>query len=440
MSQSVDIAVIGAGISGLAAAYRAHQAGLSVTVLEASQRLGGWLQSVEQDGFLMELGPNSFPSSSGALLDLAEAVGLSPEVASPKAKKRYIYHQGRLQAVPSGPLSFLTSSLLSPSAKVRLFSEPFRPAISKPDCSMKEWISHRLGPEVHDRLAAPFLTGVYAGDTTQLSAQAVFPKLVEMEQTHGSLGKALLNRQLSGPKKIKKRPYALYNFPGGMEALPQSIAAALPEWALRLAQPVKSLRLLTNQQIQIESVDGDRLEAKQVVIATPAFAAATLLEALSPEASQVLSTIHYEAIQVVQVAVNKKDITQPLDGFGFLVPREEGLLLLGCIWNSELFQARAPERQALLTCFYGGAHHRELTQWSNLQLAQQAQADLAFVFSAKRDAFRVLRVDQHYQAIPQYNQGHCQRIQAIQAALAQLPIKLVGNYLTGINLNQCVSS
>jgi protoporphyrinogen/coproporphyrinogen III oxidase len=339
----VDCIVIGAGISGLSAAWALHQQGKTVAVLDGAEQVGGWIQTHAIGPYLLEGGPTSFPSrGSEALQTLAREVGLTPHPAQPLQKKRYIALDQQLLPVPSGPLSFLTTPLLSPIAKAHLLAEglrgPSRQGAKGLEPTVKEWASYRLGRQVHDRLIAPFLTGVYAGDTQAMSASAVFPGLWAMEQTHGSLTRGLLAKQLGRPKTdpnrrtpttmapppeftalslrerdlpkevgegllpstsgrgfdevrgegfkdwkdstkpaSRKVPYQLLNFKQGMAALPQAISHSLPPGTVRLGWKVRSIKKAIGGGYRVDCGWRGELEAPAVILATAADAAAYLL-------------------------------------------------------------------------------------------------------------------------------------------------------------------
>lgn len=444
-----DVVVVGAGLSGLAAAWSLTQQGLSVAVLEANPSVGGMIGSVEEEGYLMELGPNSFPSSSEALLSLAESVGLQPVSASPLNKTRYIWKEGALRQVPGSPVQAITTPLLSPKAKLSILGEPFREPLEEADPTVEDWVSYRLGPEVLNNFVAPFLTGIYAGDPAKLSISAIFPSLIQLEREHGSLIKgafAKLKQRRQEPRK-PKRAYTLYNFEGGLQQLPIALAGALPENCLRLGQRVLKIQqevpmLGSPAHWRLETLN-ETLFAKALLLSTPAHVNANLLEQVIPEAVEPSLAIPYAPVTVAQVAVPLNQLSQPLDGFGFLVPRGEGLRLLGCIWSSALFPERAPEGQALVTAFYGGMQDTGIPELEEETFHELVRTELSQTLAAGLPLEPTFIKTIHWrQAIPQYNVGHQQRVERLQQALADsaAPIAVAGNYLNSINLNGCVES
>jgi oxygen-dependent protoporphyrinogen oxidase len=485
--QSIDVLIIGAGLSGLTAAYTAHQRDFRTMILEAGSRAGGLVQSIRQDGFLLESGPHTFPSTAHELLQLCTALKLTPKAADSKAKKRYLYLHDKLTALPTHPLQAITTPLLSPAGKLRALLEPFQSQTKKSDISLAEFFTHRVGNEVTQHLLDPFISGIYAGDIRALSLPAVFPKLWDWEQSGGSLfnGMRQAKRQQKVPhhateysvenndthtrssealqpvdlealrsKTPPKKPrMQLLSFENGLQTLTDALVQALPEKALHLNTPVIRLEK-TPQGYLAYTAHGDCMAALHLVLAVPADVASRLLQPLSEKASQALADIPYNGIATVQMGFDEKSIPHALDGFGFLVPRREQVSLLGTIWASSLFPERAPIGQVLLSSFIGGAHHAEVPMWEPERIAAEVLKNLAQVFQIATPQSHthhpvekpliqptLTRVERYERAIPQYTLGHRERIRTVEHALQSLPnLTLCGNYLHGIALNECVKS
>lgn len=433
----VDCLIIGAGISGLSAAHALIRQGKTVQVLEAGNQAGGLIRSDWQDHYLLESGPHTFPTSATELLELCAQLNLTPVPASPKADKRFLYLNRKLQALPHGPLSFLTSPVLSAPAKWRMLQEPFQPKMQSTDPTLAEFFTHRLGPEPVAHLLDPFISGIYAGNIDQLSAAAVFPKLWQWEQEAGSLIKGA-----SGSRKNRKdkKPYALLSFKNGLGSLIQALSEDLPAEALQLNMPVAHIQH-DEAGWTIVTPSGQTFLARQLILALPAYAAAALLQDLLPEVSAALNDIPYNSLSVVQTAFPKQALGHTLDGFGVLIPRREKLALLGSIWVSSLFPERCPRDQVLLANFIGGAHQPELASQSEETITAQVLADLQTVFQTRHLEPPFSRFRQYQKAIPQYTLGHRERVETIRQGLARLPgLAVCGNYLSGLALNECVKS
>jgi oxygen-dependent protoporphyrinogen oxidase len=437
----VDVVIIGAGLCGLTAAHTLAQSGRNLAVIEASDTPGGVIRSVSEEGYLVEAGPTTFQSTGQALIGLCQTLNLLPVSATPAAKKRYLFLKGRLTPLPMNPIQFITSPVLSWQGKARLVQEPWIPPHpGNQQESVAAFVRRRLGPEVLENLVGPFLSGVYAGDPEALSVSATFPRLTEWEESAGSIVRgAIRARKQSKKAGPPKAPYALMSFSGGMAALPQRLAETLPPGSLRLSTRVQALEK-TNKGFLLKLSTGESLEAQAVVLATPAQAAASLLEPLSSDLTTPLRNIPYAPIAVVHFGFERQNIPHPLDGFGFLVPRTQKLPLLGSIWGSSLFSNRAPAGHVLFSSFIGGALQPEVAQWSDEQIAEQVLSDLRQVFQAPGLTTSYRRVFRYPAAIPQYELGHNARLKAMAEALTQqLPgVFLTGNYLKGVSLNDCV--
>ncbi|MGE0887235.1 MAG: protoporphyrinogen oxidase [Blastocatellales bacterium] len=441
----VDSIILGAGISGLVVAYRLKQLGQNVLVLEHTNRVGGAIQSRDADGFLIEQGPNSLRGAH-ELLDLVEELNLIDELVTgdPKAPA-YVYSGEKLHAVPMGPGALFKSKLISGAGKWRLFAEPFikgRPKNGEE--SIASFIRRRLGHQVLEKLVAPFLSGVYAGDPERLSVQACFPKLAEFEADAGSIVRGGLKslraaRQQNEQPKRSLRPYRLCSFRNGLNTLPQRLAQELGS-ALMLEADVRGIskspegfELAVEHQAQLK-----QFTCSTLIVATPADAAARLLAAISPSLSSLLSEIPYASLASVPLAYRVEQLGRQADGFGFLAPRSEGLRTLGSIWNSSLFTGRAPEGWVLTTNFIGGATDPEAVTLSDDELISMVHTDLSKALGISGEARR-LPITRYERAIPQYEIGHAARVARLEAELQNHPgLRMAGNYLHGVAIGDCI--
>lgn len=440
-----DCVIIGAGLSGLSAAHHLIENGLDIVVIEKSGQVGGLIQShhikSHQGGsFLLEAGPNTFPSTATALINLCQAIGLQLEPTSSLAKKRYLYQDQQLNAVPTNPLSFLLSPILSVEAKLKLLQEPWQPRYPGADPSLADFIRHRLGDEILEQLVTPLISGIYAGNPEQLSMSAIFPKLFQLEQQHGSLFQGLLASRFKQAGKAKI-PYQLLGLKTGLGELPKKLAQSIPADCLWLNTTVNRVEKI-EQGYTIACGDYPVIKSKSVIIATPAFTAASLLASLHPEISKPLEGISYAPMAVVHLAFEAKAIAHPMDGFGFLIPRTEQVTTLGCIWSSRLFPDRSPTDTVLMSCFLGGALSTQITTQPSEVIAAQALKDLQKIYKNPHLLPVFQEVITWPQAIPQYNLGHQQRLQTVADLLANHApgLQLCGNYQHGVSLNDCVLS
>ena len=432
---SVDVAVVGAGAAGLAAAHGLRSVGRSVRVFERAPRAGGVMQSEAIEGFLYERGPNTFRVGPDALA-LLQHLGLEAALrkASPVGRERYLFRDGRLQAVPLGPLSLVSSPLLSGAGKRRLLKEAFVPRGPAERETVAEFVSRRLGPEVSDALVGPFLVGVYAGDEHQLGAEAVFPSLVEMERAHGSITVGALRSALGGGASGIP---GTYSGPEGMGSLANLLARPLGD-ALALETAVHAIAR-EGSGWQLDTAEGD-VHAAAVVVATPAEAAASLLESVDAEIAAFCRGVHYAPAVSVALDVGPDATAHPLRGFGFLVPREAGIDLLGALFMSQLFTGRAPGDRALVSAMIGGLRWPDAADVPDDELLKRVFDGLDRTLGLRSEP-RVLGISRWPRGIPQPGVGHPAAVRAMEARAAALPgLALIGNYVHGVGLGDTLGS
>lgn len=448
----LETLVIGAGISGLSAAHRLQQQGVSLLVAESRESVGGNIVSRRSGEFWWEEGPNSF-SPSPPLLALAVEVGLKEKlVFADRRLPRFVYWQGRLRPVPMSPPAAIASSLLSPRAKLRLLAGAlgFVPPVvgeGHSEETVGQFFRRHLGSEVAERLVAPFVSGVYAGDVEQLSASAAFSRVAQMADTGGGLlAGAILSRRrapkaIADPELPATKPGQLGSFAEGLQMLPQAIAARLGD-AVRCNWTLVELQVTGDRtyRAMFSTPEGSQqLEAKSVVLTTPAPATAEILRPLSADASAVLESIFYPPVACVVLAYPETALRSPLSGFGNLIPRGQGIRTLGTIWSSALFPGRTPSGWFVLTNFIGGATDRALGTLDEEAIAAEVRRDLENILVRPESEPKVLAVRLWPQAIPQYTLGHAGRLQQLDRALADFPgLFLCSNYTDGVALGDCV--
>ncbi|MGB0128308.1 MAG: protoporphyrinogen oxidase [Rhodocyclaceae bacterium] len=446
MTFEADVVVVGAGISGLTAAWNLQRKGKRVIVIEAAARAGGTIGTVRQDGFLVETGPNSTLDTSPLIATLLEEAGITGEriYADSAAKKRFVLRGGRLLPLPMSPPAFLTTPLFSWQAKLALLWEPFVPrAAPEADESVAEFVRRRLGQEFLDYAINPFVAGVYAGDPNQLALRSAFPKLYELEQRHGSL----IRGQIAGMRERKnnpeqsKRTAAMLSFRDGMQTLPDALAAKME----RLDLSTRAQRLSRSEtggwQVDAVGPQGPVVyRSPSVVIATPADAAARLIEPLAANAAAALDAMIYPPVASVACAYNRGDVAHAMDGFGFLVPQVEDRRVLGSIFSSTLFYGRARADKALLTTFVGGLRQPHLALQDEDLIAATVREELASLLGISAPPLWI-RVTRWERAIPQYTQGHERRMGVLERAEQSLPgVYFCANYRGGISVGDCIKS
>jgi oxygen-dependent protoporphyrinogen oxidase len=432
--------VIGGGISGLACAYHLQLTGIPVRVLDVGVRPGGVISTVEKNGFRFELGPQSFLSSE-PLLKLIDALGLKHELLHADSRApRYILFRGKLVPAPHAPPHLLTTPLLGARTKWRLSTEMFR-RTNPPstDESIAAFVRRKFGDELLDRIVAPFVSGIYAGDPEKLSLRASFPKLHEFETKFGSV---LRGAMKSRPAKGAPRP-GLCSFRDGMETLPRALGARLGDALLSeaLVVGVRHGKANGNSSFEVDVTrKGHRetLLASAVIMAAPVDAASEILKGVSDKFAAPFARIEYAPVAIVAAGYRRDQVRHAGNGFGFLVPRSEGLRVLGTVWNSSLFPGRARENMACYTSFAGGATDPALCGASDDQIGEIICGEVGNILGIT--GLPVTRLVHRYaRALPQYNLGHSETVSALSAAASSVPgLYLAGNYLSGPSIGSCI--
>jgi oxygen-dependent protoporphyrinogen oxidase len=440
--------IIGAGISGLVTAYQLKKQGREVLLIESRERAGGVIRSRDADGFLLESGPNSVRGTH-EFIDLVEDLNLMDELVAADAKApAYVYFGGELHAVPMSPPALVKTKLLSTGAKLRVLREPFIKARRESgEESIASFVRRRLGPQILERLVAPFLSGVYAGDAERLSVQAVMGRLAEFEAEAGSIVRggmraARAARHKAAPPKRSLRAYRLCSFRHGLQTLTEKLAQTLGDSLLTETRVTAISRNgAAPFEVTIErSGESRAVQAANLIIAAPADAAAQLLNDYAPEVAALIADIPYTSIVSLPLGYRREQLARQPDGFGFLTPRSEGLRMLGSVWNSSLFPDRAPEGWALLNNFIGGETDRAAVTLSDDELVRVVHNDLKKVLGITGEPRR-LPLTRWQRAIPQYVIGHAGRVAKVEAALKnQRGLWLTGNYLRGISVGDCIKN
>jgi oxygen-dependent protoporphyrinogen oxidase len=439
VTRHVPALVIGGGISGLVCAYALRKSGIDAQLVEASPRPGGVIQSVTRDGFLLELGPQSF-SSTPALRQLCAELAISDEILeAPPSAPRYVLIDGTLRPVPLSPLAFFTSSLIDASTKWALLRDIFGKS-TPPDAdeSIAAFTRRKFSAQLLDRLVGPFVSGVYAGDPERLSVRSAFPQLYEAEKSSGSIVRGML-RLAKSKKGPLERP-TLQTFRKGNGTLVSALSANLGQ-AMRINTRVTKLAKISDASFTVHhEIEGkeDSLTASALIFATPPDTTAKLLANLNPSFESLLSPVEFVAVAVVSLGYPKSAIAHSLDGFGFLVPRSVGLCVLGTVWNSSLFPGRAPDGHLLLTSFVGGTTDPAAAKLAPDNLAALVHREISPILSINREP-TFSNVTIWPRALPQYTLGHADRLVTVATFLKSNPgIWLTGNYLRGPAIGSCV--
>lgn len=451
------VAVLGGGITGLAAANRLTELdpSLDVLLLESGSRLGGVVQSTQQDGFLMEAAAEAFLTTPSAAIDLCRRLGLDSELvdANPVCRRALVLHEQALHPVPLGfevlapsrLWTLMSSRILTLQGKLRAACDLILPARKdQSDESLQSFVCRRFGRELFDRLAQPLVGSVYTGDPGELSIDATFPRFRALERKHGSLIRGLLRERRPGAGTSGARYGLFKSLRSGMSVLITALASRLREHAvrLRLSSPVRQLIPLPDGQWRVV-YDGSALESEIVdgaILALPAPELSRLLNPVDSVLSNEFSEVNYASCAVVDLGYSRSQIGHPLDGFGFVVPLVEHRLILSCSFSSVKYPGRAPTDHVLLRVYIGGACQSGLLMLSNEELAELAEQEVGELLHIQGKPL-VQSVWRHTSAMPQYRVGHLERVARVEERLTRLDgLAVAGSSLRGVGIPRCVES
>jgi len=449
------IVIAGAGIAGLSIAWAIQRRApeVDVVVLERSPRAGGNIRTEHIDGYVCESGPDGFLDNAPATIALVGELGLSSRLlpSNDQARRRYIFRNGRLSEVPTSPGALLKSPLLSPGGKLRLVLEPFATARRDDDESIIDFATRRIGSEAAAVFVDPMVSGVYAGDAAALSLKACFPKMRQIEDDHGGLVRGLIAARRS--RKRTDTPGApaghLTSFTGGMSDLIDALTRALGSvvhtstavtsigrnLAVSLSpnrSPGRAYRVSTSQ---------GTLDADAVVLSGAAAESAAILRELDRPISALVEGIPTSPLAVVCLGYDEAAIRSVcrLDGFGFLVPQDEGIRILGALWETSIYQHRAPAERVLIRVMIGGARDPDAVSLCDAELRRIVGNDLKRTMNVSAVP-EFVRVTRHTRGIPQYVRGHHARMQRINVLLqANHGLFLAGNSFRGVSINACIA-
>ncbi len=454
-SARARVAVIGGGISGLAAAHQLRKlnSNLDVQVFEAGTRLGGVIQTTEKDGFLIEGAADNFITTTPSALQLCRELGLGDELiqTSPKGGGAMVVCRGKLEPIPPGFMvmapsriwPILSTKILSPWGKLRSGMEALIPRkLGDDDESLKSFTCRRFGTEMFERLVQPLVGGIYTADPSRLSVAATMPRFLEMERKHGSLIRGMLAGRKAQHASASKMGGARYSqfmtLRGGMSKLIEALAESVSAERIHLKTPVN--RIIRGAAAWKIVTDDRVTEFDAIIIASPAGRAAQMLLNTDAEISRQLEQIEYASCAVVSLAFRRDQIRTPINSFGFVVPAIEDRCILSCSFSSEKYEGRAPRDTVLMRVFIGGAMQSGLLRLPNLQLLELAHWEVAKLLHITGEPI-LSHVTRQDQAMPQYHVGHKQRIAKINERLEHHPsLALAGSSLSGVGVPGCIES
>lgn len=441
------VAIIGAGITGLTAAFYLKRKGIPVTVYESSGRVGGVIQSLRRDGYIAEFGPNTLLETSPKIGQLVRDAGLQSRRLDPdpKAEARYVVRYKRPIAMPSSPLGFFTTELFTAKAKFAVLREPFvSPRRDGIEESIAQFVVRRFNQEFLDHAIDALVAGVYAGDPHKLSVTHAFPKLKALEDKYGSMIKG----QIFGARERKKRGEVAkdrapkFSFDDGLQVLPDALAQQLGN-SVQLNTSIEAIAQIDNEWTLTVNRNGQesRIEHSAVIYAGTAFRLATLkIEAKQPVNLAPLSEIRYPPVASVVLGFRREEVAHPCEGFGMLIPRVEGFRILGTIFSSSLFPNRAPSGHLTLTSYIGGERNPDLASLPAEKLYELTCEDLRVLLGVKGKPTFQHSVF-YSRAIPQYNVGYGRYRDLMTEVENKVEgLFLAGHYRDGVSLSDSITS
>lgn len=454
----MKLTIIGGGIAGLSAAYYAicstHYD--QITLIESDSRWGGKIttdRAIFDDGqFIIEGGPDTFLATKPYATALCKELGLGERLhgTNPNQKNTYVLNRNKLEPLPDGLAmmiptnvqAILKSRLVSWFGKARMGFDFIQPAKNmNGDESLGSFVSRRLGREAYENLIEPLMSGIYAGDGDQLSLASTFPYLRDLEIKYGSLARgALQMRAQSNGKAVQGSRSAFLTPTTGLAEIVESLVESLKlkGAGLRLNTHVTSVSRSVERGAWSVELDTETLDTDALILATPAYVSGQLLASLDPALASVLTSIPYASTATVTLAYRQSDLTRPLDGYGYVIPRREGRKVLACTWTSTKFPHRAPDGYALIRVFVGRAGQD--IPWSENKLLELAKEEVKLTSGITAEPI-VHRVFMWDKAMPQYNLGHPEKLEQIDSALEKYPsLALAGNGYRGIGIPDCIHS
>lgn len=438
-----EVIVIGAGISGLTAAYALRESGYDVAVLDQCSVPGGRMRSERIDGFLMECGANSMVTPAPAAETLVAELGLEPEkiARSNAARHRYLVRGARARSLPLQPHRFLLCDFLSLPGRLRVLMEPFVPA-QHDDETVADFVRRRFGGELLDYVVDPLVAGLLAGDPEQLSVDAAFPQLKQLERCAGSvIGGIIKSRFRHGAKSAAGDPRrrVLSSFRQGLGTLPRAVASRLAGRVF-LGHRVEAVQQRAGgYRVKVRRGSLVRwTTADSVIVALPAYAAAAVLYGLDPRITEALAEIRHPPLAVVFLGYRAQSIAHPLDGVGVLTPAVEKRGALGMLFSSTLFAGRAPPGHVALTAFVGGARQPELALLGPDELKDLVHSEVRQLLGGRAPPL-VAHTYHWRHGLPQPGLDHASRIDKMRAFAADhRGLFLTGNYISGVSTAACV--
>ena len=449
------VVIIGGGITGLTSAYYLQQElkklslPFEVLLIEAGPRLGGKIQTIVRDGFVIERGPDSFLERKTSAARLAKAIGMEHDLVHSTAGKSYVLVRDRLHPMPSGSIMgiptemkpFIFTSLFSPLGKLRAAADFVLPkSDEKNDQALGSFFRRRLGDEVVENLVEPLLSGIYAGDIDELSLMSTFPQFYQVEQKYGSLIRGMKKGARSRSKvriNDEKNEKGLFlTFKRGLKSFVDQLEFSLDEGTVKKGTKVQSI-LKGNDSYKIQLNSKDEIEAVAVIVAVPHKTAVSMLS--NYQFLEDFKDMPTTSLATVAMAFDQSALKDEMNGTGFVVSRNSDYTITACTWTHKKWPQSAPKGKALLRCYVGRPGDSAVVDLSDEEIIQIILEDLNKSMNiTERPEFSI--VSRWKDAMPQYTVGHKERVVKLKKDLSDnLPgVILAGSSYGGLGIPDCI--
>ena len=435
MKNYYDVVIVGGGIGGLGVLHYLKRKNLKVTLLEKSDKCGGLVQSSIDQNHLLEVGPNAFLKSYKNTYDFVSEVGLADQIIGnlPEAYHRYIYRNGKIHPLPEDPVSFFKSGLLSTTAKLRLFLEPFV-LRGKAEESIRDFGNRRFGKEVTSVILDAMVKGICTGDISKLDINSMFPKLKDIEKKYRSLLLFLLFFKKRNVQKTSDGKKTLFlSLKNGMGDLARHVSN---QYRTDIQTECPVGHIIREDMVYKVYTPNDVLYSKKVVLATKAMEAASIIKNMYPDYANILNQIPYANVITVTLSWKTESVMHPLDGFGFLSSSTERLNILGALFSSSLFPNRTPDSEKMIKVYLGGPQKDDVLQLSDQKIIDLVVNEIKPILQVRDDKYQYVKLRRIENAIPLFNMGHRKIKEALtEQAGKHQGVYLVGNYLDGISVD-----
>lgn len=440
------VAIIGAGITGLSAAYYLKDA--DIDILEQSDRAGGKIKTYQKDGYTIELGPESYIARKTIMTELATAIGLGDDIVANQTGQAYIYAKNKLFPMPGGSIMgipteikpFLETKLLSKAGKVRAGLDYFiKPKPMTTDVSVGAFFRRRLGDEALENLIEPLLSGIYGADIDKLSLKSTFPNFKEQEETHGSLIKGMRDQKKRAPKEQPgEKPAGQFRlFRNGLQSFIDRLAEVVTEQGahIRYNSTVSAIQKVTNGYEV--TVNDERTFYDNVIVTVPH----TVFSKWFDDAPlRYFNYMETTSVATVVMAFDESQVNNEENGTGFVIARNSDTVITACTWTSKKWTHSTPAGKVLLRAYVGRPGDTVVKDNDDEALVKLARRDLDKMMDIKGEPeFSI--VTRLMNSMPQYEVGHIDRVHQIQRYMTEnYPgLMLTGSSFEAVGLPDCIA-